>query len=115
MCNARRLPRRRKAFTLIELLVVMALILAIAAIGIGYVVFGQDNQHSVHRRQRRHRGAAQRQAAGPPRRRADRHSHPVRHATAERRRRRRSSSSSSSRRTTPPASCQGSTAATHSQ
>ena len=47
MCNARRLPRRRKGFTLIELLVVMFMILAIAAIGIGYVVFGQDNQHSV--------------------------------------------------------------------
>ena len=42
-----RSPRRRVAFTLIELLVVMALILAITALGIGYVVFGQDNQHSV--------------------------------------------------------------------
>ena len=47
MCDVRRRPRRRKAFTLIELLVVMVLILAIAALGIGYVVFGQDNQHSL--------------------------------------------------------------------
>ena len=44
MCHARRLPRRRDAFTLIELLVVMVLILAITALGIGYVVFGQDNK-----------------------------------------------------------------------
>ena len=42
-----RSPRRRVAFTLIELLVVMALILVVTALGIGYVVFGQDNQHSV--------------------------------------------------------------------
>ena len=41
-----RTPTRR-AFTLIEMLVVMALILAIFALGIGYVVFGQDSQHSV--------------------------------------------------------------------
>ena len=47
MCDARRSPRRRKAFTLIELLVVMALILVIVSLGIGYVVFGQDNQHSM--------------------------------------------------------------------
>ncbi len=47
MCHACRLPRRRNAFTLIELLVVMALILVIFSLGIGYVVFGQDNQHSV--------------------------------------------------------------------
>jgi prepilin-type N-terminal cleavage/methylation domain-containing protein len=40
--------RRRNAFTLIELLVVMVLILVIAALGLGYVVFGQDNQHSVN-------------------------------------------------------------------
>ena len=79
MCHARRLPRRRNAFTLIELLVVMALILVIFALGIGYVVFGQDNQHSVKRRPGRDRRAAQRQAARPPRRPADRHSHPVRH------------------------------------
>jgi prepilin-type N-terminal cleavage/methylation domain-containing protein len=44
---AHRLPRRRNAFTLIELLVVMVLILVLAALGLGYVVFGQDNQHSV--------------------------------------------------------------------
>jgi prepilin-type N-terminal cleavage/methylation domain-containing protein len=37
----------RTAFTLIELLVVMTLILVIFAVGIGYIVFGQDNQHSV--------------------------------------------------------------------
>src|SRR5665213_233578 len=42
------LPRRRDAFTLIELLVVMVLILVIAALGLGYIVFGQDNQHSVN-------------------------------------------------------------------
>ncbi len=40
-------PPGRKAFTLIELLVVMVLILVIAGLGLGYVVFGQDNQHSV--------------------------------------------------------------------
>ena len=47
MCELRRSPRRRNAFTLIELLVVMALLLVIAAIGLGYGVFAQDNQHSV--------------------------------------------------------------------
>ena len=47
MREPRRSPRRRVAFTLIELLVVMALILVITALGIGYVVFGQDNQHAV--------------------------------------------------------------------
>ncbi len=47
MCHTRFLPRRRNAFTLIELLVVIALILVIFSLGIGYVVFGQDNQHSV--------------------------------------------------------------------
>ena len=47
MCNARHWPHRRTAFTLIELLVVMALILVIFGLGVGYVVFGQDNQHSV--------------------------------------------------------------------
>jgi prepilin-type N-terminal cleavage/methylation domain-containing protein len=47
MRHARSLPRRRDAFTLIELLVVMVLILVLAALGLGYVVFGQDNQHSV--------------------------------------------------------------------
>jgi prepilin-type N-terminal cleavage/methylation domain-containing protein len=47
MYEARLLPRRRTAFTLIELLVVMALILVIFGLGIGYVVFGQDNQHTV--------------------------------------------------------------------
>jgi len=41
------LTRRRNAFTLIELLVVMVLILVLAALGLGYIVFGQDNQHSV--------------------------------------------------------------------
>jgi prepilin-type N-terminal cleavage/methylation domain-containing protein len=47
MRHARSLPRRRDAFTLIELLVVMVLVLVLAALGLGYVVFGQDNQHSV--------------------------------------------------------------------
>jgi prepilin-type N-terminal cleavage/methylation domain-containing protein len=47
MSQARFLPRRRTAFTLIELLVVMALILVIFSLGIGYVIFGQDNQHTV--------------------------------------------------------------------
>jgi prepilin-type N-terminal cleavage/methylation domain-containing protein len=47
MTHAHCLPRRRNAFTLIELLVVMVLILVLAALGLGYVVFGQDNQHSV--------------------------------------------------------------------
>ncbi len=42
-----RSPHGRDGFTLIELLVVMALILVVAAIGLGYVVFGQSNQHSV--------------------------------------------------------------------
>ena len=48
MKHAHSLPRRRNAFTLIELLVVMVLILVIAAVGLGYIVFGQDNQHSVN-------------------------------------------------------------------
>jgi prepilin-type N-terminal cleavage/methylation domain-containing protein len=48
MRHAHCLPRRRNAFTLIELLVVMILILVIAALGLGYIVFGQDNQHSVN-------------------------------------------------------------------
>jgi prepilin-type N-terminal cleavage/methylation domain-containing protein len=48
MCKAHSLPRQRGAFTLIELLVVMVLILVIAAVGLGYIVFGQDNQHSVN-------------------------------------------------------------------
>ncbi len=43
----RRSPRGRDGFTLIELLVVMALILVVSAVGVGYVVFGQSNQHSV--------------------------------------------------------------------
>jgi prepilin-type N-terminal cleavage/methylation domain-containing protein len=47
MYAVRRSRGRSSAFTLIELLVVIALILVIAAIGIGYAVFGQDNQHSV--------------------------------------------------------------------
>ncbi|HVS35488.1 MAG TPA: prepilin-type N-terminal cleavage/methylation domain-containing protein [Gemmataceae bacterium] len=47
MCDADRLPRRRNAFTLIELMVVIVLILAVAAVGIGYVVFGQDSNHST--------------------------------------------------------------------
>lgn len=47
MCRTRSLPGRRDAFTLIEMLVVIALILVIFSLGIGYVVFGQDNQHSV--------------------------------------------------------------------
>jgi prepilin-type N-terminal cleavage/methylation domain-containing protein len=47
MKNIHSLLRRRNAFTLIELLVVMVLILVLAALGLGYVVFGQDNQHSV--------------------------------------------------------------------
>ncbi len=46
MCDARRLPRRRTAFTLIELLVVITLILVVGAIGVGYAVYGQDNNHS---------------------------------------------------------------------
>ena len=45
MYEAHRRPR--PAFTLIELLVVMALILAIFALGIGYVVFGRDNEKTV--------------------------------------------------------------------
>ncbi len=48
MRHAHNLPRRRDAFTLIELLVVMVLILVIASVGLGYIVFGQDNQHSVN-------------------------------------------------------------------
>jgi prepilin-type N-terminal cleavage/methylation domain-containing protein len=48
MKNAHCLSRRRNAFTLIELLVVMVLILVLAALGLGYIVFGQDNQHSVN-------------------------------------------------------------------
>lgn len=47
MCDPHRLPRRRPAFTLVEMLVVMVLILVIMALGVGYVVFGQSNQHSV--------------------------------------------------------------------
>ena len=48
MRHAQTLSRRRTAFTLIELLVVMVLILVIASVGLGYIVFGQDNQHSVN-------------------------------------------------------------------
>ena len=47
MCETRDWPGRRNGFTLIELLVVIALISAVFALGAGYVLFGQDNQHSV--------------------------------------------------------------------
>ncbi len=48
MTLAKSLARRRNAFTLIELLVVLVLILVLASIGLGYALFGQDNQHSFN-------------------------------------------------------------------
>ena len=47
MSKRGRLPLRRTGFTLVELLVVIALILAVTAIGVGYVVFGQGTQKQV--------------------------------------------------------------------